>query len=116
MSKIKEYSDMCIFRRARLRMELAAHIRRAPKDVQDFYVLMLSAQEELLNDREDTVSRLKVKNGNYRLGMKQLQKAHEALLHRFNAMKSNVENREAVRQANESILMYQNAGSGDRLG
>lgn len=62
------------------------------------------ARAELLT-RLDRVSRRAAKIGNYRLGMKQLQRAHEALKHRFNTLKTSVDLR-----AEQERIQEQQAG------
>lgn len=85
-------------------------------------ILLLKQQLDTLKSEKsaDTTrliaanARLKTKNGNYRLGMKQLQKAHEALLYRFQTLKNSVdyrheeEKRVAAEQQESQAAIQQN--------
>lgn len=51
----------------------------------------LKEYEEERSAATKRAERLKIKNGNYRLGMKQLQRAHVALLYRFQTLKNTVD-------------------------
>lgn len=89
----KKLRDMCSIRRALLSFMVKAHMGKADKDVQEYFQTFSGATEEQLSSLMDANQRLKNKNRNYRTGLKNLQRAHEALLHRFNTLKNSVDYR-----------------------
>lgn len=54
---------------------------------------VLNKYEKELLRQQEVIARLQQKNRNYRSGMKQLQRAHEASLHREKALQENVSKR-----------------------
>jgi hypothetical protein len=114
----KKLHAMCGIKKLLLTRAVADYMDKAAPDVREFFRTVNGSAAEVIQDlkrqlaerQEDSAdkdrlivanARLKTKNGNYRLGMKQLQKAHEALLHRYNTLKASTEvRRDAEQQQN----------------
>lgn len=76
MSKVNELNSMCLVTRLRLAAALAVHMGSATEEVRHFLGLLLDAGNEAVGELRERNGRLHQKNRNYRLQLKQLNRAH----------------------------------------
>lgn len=81
----------------------------------DLIIQALQKYENEIIRQQEVIARLRQKNRNYRSGMKQLQKSHEASLHREDVLKDTVEQYrqllvEAINNTNSACQVTYNVG------